>query len=156
MSKFVFHAVDESATAALGKALAEALPDGTTVALIGDLGAGKTRLVQALAAALDIPACNVVSPSFLLIQEYHGRRDLYHIDAFRLQNEEEFLALGPEEYFSSSGLIMVEWADKVSDCLPAEHIEIRIIIVGPQARRFEIRAVGERLKEVVEQLGRAF
>jgi len=155
MSECVFQAEDEAATASLGKVLAETLPEGTTVALIGDLGAGKTRLVQAIAAALDIPAGEVVSPSFLLIQEYHGRRALFHIDAFRLRSEEEFLALGPEEYFASPGITVVEWADRVAGSLPPEHLEIRIAIISPRARRFQIRAIGRRFDTVVEQLGRA-
>ncbi len=97
----------------LGAALAEVLPDGTTVALCGTLGAGKTRLVQAIAEAAGVDRRNVLSPTFVLIQEYHGRRTVYHIDAYRLRDADEFLALGPEEYFEGDGLVLVEWADRV-------------------------------------------
>ncbi|MEN6556898.1 MAG: tRNA (adenosine(37)-N6)-threonylcarbamoyltransferase complex ATPase subunit type 1 TsaE, partial [Thermoguttaceae bacterium] len=98
-SIWTFDAVEESDTARLGAALAEVLPNGTTVALCGTLGAGKTRLVQALAEASGVERRQVLSPTFVLIQEYHGRRSLYHIDAYRLRDADEFLALGPEEYF---------------------------------------------------------
>ena len=85
-----------------------------------------------------------LSPTFVLIQEYHGRRTIYHIDAYRLRDEDEFDSLGPEEYFESDGLVLVEWADRVEGCLPRERIEIRIEVTGPESRRFEIAAVGQR------------
>ena len=69
-------------------------------------GRAKTRLVQAIAEACGIDRREVVSPTFVLIQEHHGRRTIYHVDAYRLRDEDEFLALGPEEYFESDGLTL--------------------------------------------------
>ena len=89
------------------------LPPGTTVALCGTLGAGKTRLVQAIAEGLGVNRRDVVSPTFVLIQEYRGRRMIYHIDAYRLRDDDEFQQLGPDEYFESDGLVLIEWADRV-------------------------------------------
>ena len=89
-----------------------------------------------------------------MIQEYHGRRTIYHIDAYRLRSEDEFLSLGPEEYFQSDGLTLVEWADRVEGCLPKDRIEIRIEVTGPESRRFDVTAVGSRYANVVEQLCR--
>lgn len=152
MPALVFDAHNESDTARLGQALAEALPDGTTVALCGTLGAGKTRLVQAIAAATGVDRDEVVSPTFVLIQEHFGRRALYHIDAYRLRSNDEFLALGPEEYFDNDGLVLIEWANRVADCLPPERVEVRIEVVGDEARRFEICAVGERHAAAIERL----
>ena len=153
MNRFIYDAADESATAALGAALAQLLPDGTTVALCGTLGAGKTRLVQAIAEAAGVERRQVVSPTFVLISEYHGRRTIHHIDAYRLRDEDEFDALGPDDYFESDGLTLIEWADRVSLSLPADRIEIRIEVTGPQSRRFEITAVGQRYAAVVEGCG---
>ena len=113
MNPFCYDAADERATAVLGAALADVLPEGTTVALLGTLGAGKTRLVQAIAEAAGVDRRQVLSPTFVLIQEYHGRRAICHIDAYRLHDNDKFLALGPEEYFEGDGLILVEWADRV-------------------------------------------
>jgi len=155
MNHFTYTAGDEVATAALGAALAGLLPDGTTVALCGTLGAGKTRLVQAIAAAAGVDRREVVSPTFMLIQEYHGRRTLYHIDAYRLADEDEFLELGPDEYFESPAITLVEWADKVVGCLPRERIEIHIQVTGRHRRRFEISAVGRRYQQAVERLAAA-
>jgi tRNA threonylcarbamoyladenosine biosynthesis protein TsaE len=152
MTSFVYNAADESATAVLGAALAEVLPNGTTVALCGTLGAGKTRLVQALAEAAGVERRTVVSPTFVLVQEYHGRREIIHIDAYRLRDEDEFLALGPDEFFESDAIVLIEWADRVEICLPKERIEIRIEVSGPDSRRFEILAVGKKYEAVVEEL----
>ena len=89
MTRCTYAAADETATAALGAALADVLPDGATVALCGTLGAGKTRLVQAMAEAMGIDRREVVSPTFVLIQQYQGRRTVYHIDAYRVRDEDE-------------------------------------------------------------------
>ncbi len=136
----------------LGAALAEALPDGTVVALCGTLGAGKTRLVQAIAEACGVDRRTVTSPTFVLAQEYHGRRAICHLDAYRLRSEEEFLDLGPEEYFQTAGLVIVEWADRVSGLLPKERIEIRIDVTGDISRRFEVVAQGGRYFDVISRL----
>ena len=149
MNRVTFHSASEADTVRLGQALAERLPDGTTVALCGTLGAGKTRLVQAVAAACGIPADQVVSPTFTLCQEYHGRRTLYHFDAYRLKDDDEFLELGPDEYFNAPALTFVEWGDRVIDCLPRERLEIQITVSGEGERQFEIVATTARLADIV-------
>lgn len=143
---------DENGTQALGAALAEVLPPGTVVALIGPLGAGKTRLVQAVAKAAGMAEGVVASPTFVLVHEYAGRLPIFHFDVYRLRDEDEFLALGPEEYFAQPGWSFVEWADRVADCLPRERLEILIEPVGPNARRFTIRALGQKYDQVIEAL----
>jgi tRNA threonylcarbamoyladenosine biosynthesis protein TsaE len=152
MNRILYKAEDESGTAALGAALARVLPDGTTVGLCGTLGAGKTRLVQAIAEAGGIDRREVVSPTFVLVHEYHGRRTLYHIDAYRLRDDDEFLQLGPEEYFEGDGLTVIEWADRVRRCLPEDRIEIHIEVTGRQSRRFEITAIGRACEPILDAL----
>jgi tRNA threonylcarbamoyladenosine biosynthesis protein TsaE len=153
-SCLIYDAADERATAALGAALAEVLPPGTTVALLGTLGAGKTRLVQAIAEACGVDRREVVSPTFVLVHEYRGRRPVCHIDAYRLRDEDEFDQLGPDEFFESDALVLVEWADRVAGSLPAERIEIRIEVTGQRSRRFEVRSVGRRYEPVIDELRR--
>jgi tRNA threonylcarbamoyladenosine biosynthesis protein TsaE len=143
MSETVFEATDEAGTDRLGLALARELPPGTTVALIGALGAGKTRLVQAIAAGLGVAREDVVSPTFVLCQRYDAARTIFHLDAYRLRDEEEFRELGVDEMFDSAGLVIIEWADRVAACLPEERIEIAIEVTGSTQRRFTIRAIGE-------------
>src|SRR5689334_12354458 len=103
MKAFGYEARDEQATVKLGAALAKVLSAGSLVALIGPLGAGKTRLVQAIAEALEVPRSECVSPTFTLIHEYQGRLPIYHFDAYRVKDEDEFLELGPDEYFYGPG-----------------------------------------------------
>ena len=152
MNRFTYEAVDEAATSALGAALAEALPDGAVVGLCGTLGAGKTRLVQAIAEASGVDRREVVSPTFVLVHEYQGRRPVYHLDAYRVRDEDEFLQLGPEEYFDGDGLTLVEWADRVRGCLPPDRVEIHIELSGPESRRFEIVLLGATYEGVIERL----
>jgi tRNA threonylcarbamoyladenosine biosynthesis protein TsaE len=154
MKHLTIDSLSEADTVRIGAALADALPDGTTVALCGTLGAGKTQLVQAIAAAVGIDRRDVLSPTFVLMQEYHGRRTICHVDAYRLRDEDEFMALGPEEYFDSDALVLVEWADRVEGCLPASRVEIHIEVTGLQSRRFEVIPRGERYATVVERLRR--
>ena len=152
MNKIEFQAANLVQTDQLGAALAAVLPAGTTVALRGTLGAGKTRLVQAIAAGFNVPRSEVVSPTYVLCHEYGGRLPLYHLDVYRLRDEDEFLELGPEEYFESAGITLIEWADRVVDCLPLERLEIDIQITGDSQRRFEITALGARPEAVLEAL----
>jgi tRNA threonylcarbamoyladenosine biosynthesis protein TsaE len=109
-------------------------------------------LVQAIAEAGGVDRRSVVSPTFVLVQEYQGQRPIYHFDAYRLRDEDEFLALGPEEYFEAGGLTLIEWADRVTAELPAERLEIDIDVSGPDSREFQIVALGDRYCEVLERL----
>lgn len=152
MNRFEFQSHSEDDTRALGKALAAALPDGVVVGLNGTLGAGKTRLVQAIAACCGIDATVVVSPTFVLIHEHHGDRSLYHFDAYRLEDDDQFLELGPDEYFAAGGICLIEWASRVEGCLPRERVEINISVTGDASRAFEVVAVGDRYLSVIEQL----
>ena len=139
MSQFHYLADNEAATDRLGKVLAEVLPPGTVIALIGTLGAGKTRLVQSVAAALGVPRDEVTSPTFVLVNEYlNGQLPVYHFDTYRLRDVDEFLELGPEEYFNGAGLTFIEWADRVSDCLPSDKLFIRISTLEMTKRMFTI------------------
>jgi len=147
-----FEITDETRMAALGTALAAVLESGTVVGLYGTLGAGKTRLVQAIARACGVTQQPVVSPTFVLLQEYEGRIPIYHFDAYRMRDEDEFLELGPDEYFEGSGLVLIEWADRVENVLPPERVEIHIEVTGEQSRRVEVRAVGAKYAGVLDQL----
>jgi len=150
---FYFLANSEADTDRLGEILAAELYPGSVVALIGTLGAGKTRLVQAVAAALGNPRDAITSPTFVLVNEYlGGRMPVYHFDTYRLRDEDEFLELGPEEYFSGQGVTFVEWADRFPDLLPREHLSIQLEVAGPTQREFTITADQSSLAEIVEQI----
>ena len=114
-------AVDsEAETDALGRALAGVVRPGDVIGLVGTLGAGKTRLVRAVAEALGVDPGAIASPTFVLIHEYEARMPIYHFDAYRLGGPDDFDALGASDYWAEGeGVCLIEWADLVADRLPA-------------------------------------
>ena len=152
MNELVFDAADETATERFGSALAAVLPPGTTVALCGTLGAGKTRLVQAIAAACGVPREQVVSPTFVLCQQYCGTREINHLDAYRIRDEDEFRALGVEELTESNAITIIEWADRVSHVLPHDYLQIEIEVTSPTTRRFTVEAIGPPYERTIAAL----
>lgn len=140
----------------LGEALAAVLPPGTTISLIGTLGAGKTRLVQAAATALGNDPDAITSPTFVLLNEYTaGRRPVYHFDAYRLKDDDDFLNLGPDEYFEGEGLTFVEWGDLVAACLPTETITLTIEPLDGEARQVTITGLPDDTRAALESALRA-
>jgi tRNA threonylcarbamoyladenosine biosynthesis protein TsaE len=143
----------EQETERLGRALADVLPPGTVVGLIGTLGAGKTRLVQAVATALGVPVGSVTSPTFVLVNEYRqGRVPVFHFDTYRLKDDDEFLELGPDEYFDGDGLSFVEWADRVDHLLPEDRVEVEFEVTGDTERRVVLVGTTIALEQAVESL----
>ena len=142
----------EDVTGRIGAKLAQVLAPGSAVALIGDLGAGKTRLVKAIASALGVPPESVNSPTFTLVHEYAGRIPLRHCDTYRLRDPEEFLDLGLDELFAADGIGLVEWADRVAHLLPRDLIHIQIQILSPDEREFTITATGKQSTIALERL----
>lgn len=121
----------------IGSSLASQLPEGITVSLNGALGSGKTRLVQAIAAGCNIPVSLVLSPTFVLCRQYEGTRSIAHLDAYRIQDDDEFWELGVEEYFGVTGITLVEWGERVKDCLPPSRLDISITIIDNDKRCFQ-------------------
>lgn len=117
---------NELDTRGFGKELAKTLKPGDVVALIGDLGTGKTTLTKSIAEGLGITRM-ITSPTFTIVQEYtEGRLPLYHFDVYRLGDLEEMYELGYEEYFFGEGVCVVEWADQIMEIIPEDAIVIRI------------------------------
>jgi tRNA threonylcarbamoyladenosine biosynthesis protein TsaE len=148
-----FDVADLAATTVFGHRLGKALFPGAVVALVGPLGAGKTHLVRAVAEGLGIRNSRVVnSPTFVLIQEYEARLPVYHFDTYRLRSPAEFVELGANEYFEGEGVCFVEWADRVSACLPSEHLRITLAVTGETSRHVTLEGFGARYAAVVEEL----
>ena len=150
MNTILYEAADEAGTERLARALAATLPAGAVIALNGTLGAGKTRLVQAIAATVGVERRAVVSPTYVLVQEYAGSKPIYHFDLYRLRDEDEFLELAPDEYFARGGWTFLEWASKFPRCLPAERLDITIDVLGETSRRFTLTAHGAAYARVME------
>lgn len=152
-STLVFESHNLDDTQILGKLLEQSIPNGTVVSLIGSLGTGKTTLVRAIASAGGENPQDVSSPTFVLIQEYTaGRRPIYHFDAYRIADDDEFLELGPEEYFDSNGVTFVEWADRVENCLPESYIQILVEHTGDHSRRYKITVIGSQFQNFLKIL----
>ena len=125
-------------THALAARIASGLLPGEVIALIGDLGAGKTSFVQGLARGLGVDErAYVRSPTFTLVNEYAGRIPLYHIDLYRLDRRAEAHDLGLEEYFDGDGVTVVEWADRFPELLPERAHWITFSVVDQDSRRIE-------------------
>jgi len=150
---------DLSETQLWGRMLGAALRAGDVIALIGDLGAGKTTLTQALARGMQISE-PVTSPTFALAQEYPGRVPLFHFDPYRLESAEAFAEIGFEEYFERGGVIVVEWADKIAPLLPEARLTLMLAAqeetdsdrVEEAPRTLSARAVGQRYATLLENL----
>jgi tRNA threonylcarbamoyladenosine biosynthesis protein TsaE len=145
---------DEATTEALGRALASIAKPGLVIGLMGDLGAGKTRLVRAMAEALGVEPGAIASPTFVLIHEYAGQLPIYHFDAYRLAGPDDFDALGAPEYFASGGLCLVEWADLVLDRLPGDAWLVRLSATGPTSRVATIEAPPDDLARLASAFDR--
>lgn len=108
----------EEDTRRFGYALAQRLGPGDVVALIGDLGTGKTTLTKYIAEGLGVKE-RITSPTFTIVCEYHsGRLPLYHFDVYRLETGADLFEIGAEEYFYKGGVSIVEWADRAAEILP--------------------------------------
>ena len=139
-------------TRRLGEALGRAAEAGDVILLSGELGAGKTVLVQGIARGLGFEG-PVSSKSFVLLGEYAGRLTLYHADLYRLDSTEEIEDLALEE-ISSDGVLVVEWPERGDVVLPKERLALRIEVTGPETRRIVPEATGARAKALAKALDR--
>ena len=139
----IFETRSPEETRALGERLGRVLQPGDVVSLVGELGAGKTCLVQGLARGAGVPADRrVASPTFTIVNEHAGRFPLYHVDLYRLERESELEEIGLADYLESGGVAVVEWFDRFPDWKPPDHLELTLHITGDESRRIEARATG--------------
>lgn len=141
MNRYVYESRSENDTERLGRSIAEVVTPGATIALVGPLGAGKTRLARSICESLGVDPAAIASPTFILIHEYEGSIPIYHFDFYRLRSPSDLDALGADEYFASDeGLCLVEWADRARERLPvsAWTITIEPREDDPNARFFQI------------------
>ena len=143
------------ATFMLGVRLGGLLQPGDAVALVGDLGAGKTQLVRGICQGAGVPEREVASPSFAIVATYRGRIPVHHADLYRLAGEDELYATGFSDLVGGEGALLVEWADRIPAALPAERLEIRLGHDDrrPSTRRLTILGTGPRHAALARELG---
>ena len=145
-------------TRELGIKIGEFLFPGAILLLIGDLGSGKTTLVQGIAKGLKVPEqYYITSPSYTLINEYPGNYPLFHVDVYRLDNAADIDEIGLLDIFNSNAVVVIEWADKLhEDDIPDEHIVVRITATQDDEREIRVIAYGHKeinlLKDVDQEL----
>ena len=132
-----FFSTSEQETEELGRRLAETLKGGAVVAMYGDLGAGKTAFVRGMARGLGLN-CRVSSPTFTIVNEYLGERELIHFDMYRLSGADELFDIGWEDYLNRGAVCAVEWSEKVEDAFYGDEIVVRIEKLGDTRRKITI------------------
>lgn len=127
-------------TIRLGEKLGKKLKKGGVVALVGDLGSGKTVFTKGIARGLGVKNARYVnSPTFVIIKEYKGRIPLYHFDLYRLDHYTSFDEMNYGEYFYGEGVTVIEWADKIRKLLPKKHYEVNLSLVGDNERKITVK-----------------
>ncbi len=136
-------------TVKFGQKFGSQLKGGEVIALYGNLGSGKTHLIKGIVAGLgaEDAANNVTSPTFVLVNEYSGRLDIYHLDAYRLDSIAQFEQIGFDDYCHPGSVVLIEWADKVEQALAGiNYIKIELSHLGPTARRIRITNVPDYIR----------
>ena len=136
----------------LGQLLGIELISGDIVALIGDLGGGKTWFTKGVAIGLDIDPNDIVSPTFTLVNEYQGRQQIFHIDLYRLKNTIEILDLDLEDYFSREGIVVIEWANRWPGKLPENTIHVELKMIDEHTREIKFSGNHHRAEEIIGAL----
>ena len=156
MSQFVFESGSPTATFNFGKRLGKRLEVGSIIALIGELGCGKTLLTKGICTGLNVPTRYVNSPTFVFVNEYRGELTVYHMDLYRLENIEDGFGIGILDYLAriESGVIIVEWAEKILSLLPEDHLRIDFEVLSARERQLVLSGIGEGYESLLKELGR--
>lgn len=128
-------------TIEFGRKLGSQLKGGEVIALVGPLGSGKTHLIKGIVDGLgaEDAATEVTSPTFVLVNEYTGRLDVFHVDAYRLDSIAQFEQIGFDDYCYPGSVVLIEWADKIEQALKGVNlIKIELAHIGPASRSIRI------------------
>ncbi|MBA4396667.1 MAG: tRNA (adenosine(37)-N6)-threonylcarbamoyltransferase complex ATPase subunit type 1 TsaE [Syntrophus sp. (in: bacteria)] len=139
-----------SETFRIGRLIGQTLKEGAIVALIGELGAGKTSLTQGIARGLGVEEdYQITSPTFTLINEYPGRLHLVHLDVYRLSGSADLPDLGYEEFFFSKSVTVIEWAEKIQDVLPENTLYIAMTYIDSDRRSIDMSGSEAQIMQII-------
>jgi tRNA threonylcarbamoyladenosine biosynthesis protein TsaE len=152
LTERVVETADPAETRALAARLATVARPGDLVALLGDLGAGKTEFAKGFGAGLGVTEM-ISSPSFVLMAEHPGRVPLFHLDLYRLDGPDVVISDGLLDEREAEGVTLVEWADRLGRALPAARLDVHIEVLPDDRRRISVRATDARFRRYPEALG---
>lgn len=143
-----------SATMELGRRIGERLRRGSIIALIGELGCGKTCFAKGLCAELGIPRRCINSPTFTLVNEYAGRLPVLHLDLYRVESVRAGLEVGILDYLTraESGVAIIEWADRVLPLLPNDYLAVEFTVLSARKRQITLTGIGARYCKLLEEI----
>lgn len=152
METFEFLSSSPAATQSLGKKIGERLAAGSILALSGELGCGKTWLTRGICEGLGVPLRQVSSPTFVLVNEYKGRLPVYHMDLYRLGSIDDGFEIGIMDYFNraESGIMVIEWAEKMISLLPADILSVKYDILGPKKRKITFSSASDKFDSLIK------
>ncbi|MDF0676007.1 MAG: tRNA (adenosine(37)-N6)-threonylcarbamoyltransferase complex ATPase subunit type 1 TsaE [Nitrospira sp.] len=139
-------------TESFGYAIGRLLHGGEVLALIGELGVGKTVLVRGIVAGLGAPDTSVTSPTFMLVHEYQGRLPVIHVDLYRLRRPEEIESIGLADYLTDDAVVAIEWADRFPRVLPEDRLEVKFAHRTRTTRAVRLEARGSRSRSLLAQI----
>src|SRR4030042_5870735 len=153
MEKRLFLTSSPLATQNLGKRIGGKLSPGSVVALIGELGCGKTCFTKGLCAGLGIPKREVNSPSFTFANEYKGKLPVFHLDLYRVEDMVTSLEIGVVDYLAQaeSGVAVIEWAERILPLLSDNYLAVNFSVLAPKKRRIILTAFGERFGKLLHE-----
>lgn len=137
-SEYRYHSRSPEETLSIGKTVAALLKGNETIGITGDLGSGKTQFVKGICSYFDIAENEVSSPTFSLVNEYSGRRTVYHFDFYRITEENELWDIGIEDYLSSQHLKLIEWFELASGVMPEIFVRIHIQSLNENERKIDV------------------
>jgi tRNA threonylcarbamoyladenosine biosynthesis protein TsaE len=149
----VFLSSSQSETEKFGRSLGMLLEEGTFIALYGDLGGGKTCFVRGVVDGINPDSVRLVaSPTFAVMNEYPGKTPIYHFDLYRLSCGSEIAELGFDDYFYGNGICIVEWAERLGETLPGNHLSIQFEYIDEDVRSICLEAHGRAAHNLLEQM----
>jgi len=155
MDRYVFLSNSSAATYGFGKRVGERLKAGSIIALIGELGCWKTLFTRGICVGLGVPGRYVNSPTFVFVNEYLGRLPVSHMDLYRLNTITEEFEIGILDYLAKadSGIIVVEWAEKILSLLPDNYLQVQFQVLSTRRRQLVLVAFGEKFGNLLKELG---
>jgi tRNA threonylcarbamoyladenosine biosynthesis protein TsaE len=153
--QYKFLSSSPASTFGFGKRVGERLKAGSIIALIGELGCGKTLFTRGICAGLGVPERQVNSPTFAFVNEYQGRLPVAHIDLYRLNTVDEEFEIGILDYLAraDSGVMVLEWAEKALALLPDDYLQVQFEVLSARKRQLTLVGFGEKFGSLFEELG---